>query len=56
MKDYKKNPEAFRGNVGDVSMVIRVAVTGRQNSPDMYEVMGILGKEKVAGRLKKALA
>ena len=56
MKDYKKNPEAFRGNVGDVSMVIRVAVTGRQNSPDMYEVMGILGKEKVAERLKKALA
>lgn len=37
-------------------MVIRVAVTGRQNSPDMYEVMGILGKEKVAERLKKALA
>lgn len=56
MKDYKKNPEAFRGNVGDVSMVIRVAVTGRQNSPDMYEVMGILGREKVAERLNKALA
>ncbi|MEM1485103.1 glutamate--tRNA ligase [Oscillospiraceae bacterium PP1C4] len=56
MKDYKKNPEAYGGNVGDVSMVLRVAVTGRQNSPDMYEVMQVLGAEKVIERLKKAAA
>ncbi len=56
MKEFKKDPSAWPGNVGDVSMVIRVAVTGRQNSPDMYEVMGILGQERVLARLKAALA
>lgn len=55
MKDYKKNPDAYRGSVADVSMVIRVAVTGRQNSPDMYDVMQVLGKEKVLERLRKAI-
>ena len=56
MKDYKKNPEAYRGSVADVSMVIRVAVTGRQNSPDMYDVMQVLGQERVLERLQKAAA
>lgn len=56
MKEFKKDPSAWPGNVGDVSMVIRVAVTGRQNSPDMYEVMGILGRERVLARLEAALA
>lgn len=56
MKEFKKDPSAWPGNVGDVSMVIRVAVTGRQNSPDMYEVMGILGQERVLARLEAALA
>lgn len=54
MKEYKKNKDAYRGSVADVSMVIRVAVTGRQNSPDMYDVMQVLGKEKVLERLQKA--
>ena len=54
MKDYKKNPEAYRGSVADVSMVIRVAVTGRQNSPDMYDVMQVLGQNKVLERLRRA--
>lgn len=56
MKEYKKNPEAFGGNVGDVSMVIRVALTGRQQSMDLYEVMQILGEEKVKERLGRAIA
>ena len=55
MKDYKKNPENYGGHVGDVSMVLRVAVTGRQNSPDLYEVMRLLGEEKVKERLGKAI-
>lgn len=55
-KEYKQNPEAFKGHVGDVSAVLRMAVTGRVNSPDMFTVMNILGKEKVTERLKKALA
>lgn len=54
MKEYKKNKDAYRGSVADVSMVIRVAVTGRQNSPDMYDVMQVLGQEKVLERLRKA--
>ena len=53
-KEFKQNPEAFKGHVGDVSAVIRMAVTGRVNSPDMFTVMGILGKEKVLERLEKA--
>lgn len=53
MKEYKANPEGFKGSVADVSMFIRVAVTGRLNSPDLYEVMRILGEDRVRGRLKK---
>ena len=50
-KLYKKDPTAYKGHVGDVSMVLRVAVTGRQNSPDLYEVMKILGRDRVIARL-----
>jgi len=54
-KDYKKNPEQYKGHVGDVSMVIRLAVTGRTNSPDMHDVMEILGEETVQQRLNQAI-
>lgn len=50
-KDYKQNPEAYRGHVGDVSAVLRLALTGRRNSPDLYDVMQVLGKERVLARL-----
>lgn len=53
-KAYKADPTGWKGHVGDVSMMLRVAVTGRQNSPDMYEVMQILGKDTVLARLKAA--
>ena len=53
MKAYKASPEAFKGNVADVSMFLRLAVTGKMNSPDMYSVMQILGKEKVEARINK---
>lgn len=52
-KAYKENPDQFKGPVGDVSMVIRVAVAGRQNAPDLQSVMGIMGREAVLKRLKK---
>ena len=39
-------------NVGDVSTVIRIALTGRTNTPDMYEIMQVLGKDRVINRLK----
>jgi len=54
MKEFKKNPGAFGGNVGDVSMVLRVAITGRQNSPDLHEVARLLGENRVRERLLKA--
>ena len=52
MKLYKQNTEAYRGHVGDVSMFLRIAVTGRMNSPDMYSVMQILGAERVIARIR----
>ena len=55
VKEFKKNPEAFKGHVGDVSTVIRVAVTGRRNTPDLYSIMSLLGREKVMERLNSAL-
>ena len=56
MKAYKANPEAFKGNVGDISMFLRVAVTGKLNSPDMYAVMQILGKDRMFARIDSMLA
>lgn len=50
-KDFKKNPEAYKGHVGDVSTVIRIAVVGRANSPDVWELQQIMGEEKVRGRV-----
>ena len=55
VKEYKQNPDKFPGHVGDVSTVLRVALTGRQNTPDMYEIMQVLGKESVIKRLKQAM-
>ncbi len=54
MKAYKQTPENFKGSVADISMLLRIAVTGRTNSPDMHEIMRILGKERVLGRLAEA--
>ena len=54
VKEWKKEPEKWPGHVGDVSTVIRVALTGRTNTPDMYEIMQVLGKESVIKRLEKA--
>ena len=51
MKAYKENPTAYKGNVADVSMFLRVAITGRQNSPDMYAVIQVLGRERVFQRI-----
>ena len=55
MKAYKENPTAFGGSVADVSMFLRVAVTGRMNSPDMYSAMQILGKDRVFARIDAML-
>lgn len=57
MKEYRKNPDSYRGSVADVSMMIRVAVTGKLNSPDLYTVMKIIGtdasKKRIADMIEK---
>ena len=55
MKAFKKNPEGFNGNVADISTVIRVAVTNRANSSDLYEIMNIIGKDRTVERIKNAV-
>ncbi len=55
MKAYKQDPDAFKGSVADVSTVIRVAVTGRANTPDLSTIMALLGKEKSIERIDKAI-
>ena len=52
VKEYKANPDAYKAHVGDVSTVLRVALTGRTNTPDMYEIMQVLGKESIEKRFK----
>ena len=53
MKEYKANPEKYKGSVADVSSFIRIAVTGKQNSPDLFAIMQILGYDKTTGRITK---
>lgn len=55
-KDYKKNPDAYKGHVGDVSTVVRLAITGRRNSPDVWAIQQVLGEEKTVGRVKAFIA
>lgn len=52
-KEYKKNPEAYKGNITDVSTAVRVAVVGRQQSPDLWTIQQIMGKDRVVNRIKK---
>lgn len=51
VKEYKQNPENYKGHVGDISSVIRVALTKRANTPDLYEIMQVMGNEKILARL-----
>ena len=55
MKAYKANPDAFPGTVADVSAIVRMAVTGKSNSPDLYTVMQILGYDRTVERIKAAI-
>ena len=55
VKEFKANPDNYKAHVGDVSTAIRVALTGRTNTPDMYEIMQVLGKEVVVARLQKEI-
>ena len=54
VKEFKANPGMYKAHVGDVSTVLRIALTGRTNTPDMYEIMQVLGKESIIKRFEKA--
>ena len=53
VKEYKLNPDMYKAHVGDVSTVLRVALTKRTNTPDMYEIMQVLGKDEIERRFQK---
>lgn len=55
VKEYKAEPEKFAGHVGDVSTIIRVALTGRTNTPDLFAITALLGEDTVKARLNSAL-
>lgn len=52
VKEFKENPDAYKGHVGDVSTVLRIAITKESMTPDLYEIMKLLGKEKMLNRIK----
>lgn len=54
-KNYKKNPDMYKGHVGDVSTAIRIAIIGRASSPDLWELQQIMGEEKVRRRIENAI-
>ena len=54
VKEFKANPGMYKAHVGDVSTVLRIALTGRTNTPDMYEIMEVLGKTSMTKRFEKA--
>lgn len=54
MKEYKKNPAGFKGSISDVTTILRVATTGRRQTPDLWEIMQVLGDKVVRGRLNRS--
>ena len=56
VKVWKKNKEAYKGHVGDVSEFLRIALSGRKNSPNLYYVIQILGEAKVKERIEATVS
>ena len=55
MKAYKANPENFKGNVSDIAEAVRIAVTGRANTPDLWSIVHIMGEEQMKQRIEKVI-
>jgi len=53
MKEYKENPDNYNGNITDIATIIRVAITTSSNTPDLFEILKILGMEKIKKRVEK---
>ncbi len=55
-KDYKANPEAYKGNIGDLAEILRITLTGRKNAPNLCMVMYLLGKEETHRRINAVIS
>ena len=53
VKEYKLNPDKYKGHVGDISMVIRVSLTTKSMTPNLYDIMRLLGKKRILNRIKE---
>ena len=51
-KEYKKSPEEYKGHVGDICEALRVMITGRTKSPDLFSIMKVLGKDRICDRIE----
>ena len=54
-KEYKNNKEKYKGHVGDVSTILRVALTSRDKTIDLYAIMSLLGKKRIEKRFEKII-
>ena len=54
-KEYKKNKDAYIGHVGDFAEIIRIAISGRKNTPNFYHILRILGIERIKERIEKTI-
>ena len=55
MKAYKKEPEKYKGNVSDIAEIIRIAITGRANTPDLWSIVHVMGEEQMTSRIEDAM-
>ena len=55
-KEYKANPEAYKGNIGDLAEILRITLTTRKNAPNLYSVMALLGLEEAHRRIDNVVA
>ena len=53
MKEYKENPDNYKGSVADISNIIRVGVTSKAQTPDLYIILKLLGKDRINDRISK---
>ena len=53
MKAYKENPENYKGNIADISNMIRVAVTSKSQTPDLYIILKLLGTDRIKERIER---
>ena len=53
MKAYKANPENYKGSISDIAEVVRIAVTGRANTPDLWTIIHIIGEDAMKAKIER---